>query len=228
MADIASLSGIYQITNTVNGKRYIGSAAHFHKRWHEHRRGLRNNCHKNKHLQSSWNKHGEAAFQFIALEYCKRQRVELIAREQAAIDRLKPEYNKCPRAGSTLGRKASAETRAKFSARKWSTEHREKIGASLRGRVVTPEHKAAISAAKKGWKPTLAQRMARTGEKRSAEARGRMSDAKKGRKLTAEHKAKIAEAMRGREITAKQRAILSVGRAVLNAQRNELREARSE
>lgn len=44
MADIALPSGIYQIINTVNGKRYIGSAVNLGKRWINHRVGLKNNC----------------------------------------------------------------------------------------------------------------------------------------------------------------------------------------
>jgi predicted GIY-YIG superfamily endonuclease len=33
--------GIYEIANRVNGKRYIGSAAFFNKRWSQHRGLLR-------------------------------------------------------------------------------------------------------------------------------------------------------------------------------------------
>ena len=49
-------SGVYQITNKVTGKFYIGSAVNFRKRWNTHKSCLRNNKHANKHLQRAWNK----------------------------------------------------------------------------------------------------------------------------------------------------------------------------
>lgn len=53
------MSGVYQIYNTVNGKRYIGSSIHIEQRFKEHLRNLRANKHVNAHLQSAWNKYGE-------------------------------------------------------------------------------------------------------------------------------------------------------------------------
>jgi hypothetical protein len=47
-------TGIYKILNIVNNKFYVGSASSnggFKKRWNEHKSGLRNGCHPNKHLQ---------------------------------------------------------------------------------------------------------------------------------------------------------------------------------
>lgn len=48
-------SGIYEIRNLNNNKSYIGSAQSFKKRWSRHASSLRHNCHKNKHLQNSYN-----------------------------------------------------------------------------------------------------------------------------------------------------------------------------
>lgn len=59
---------IYQITNMVNGKYYIGSAESFERRVWQHRTDLKRNVHKNPHLQASWNKHGGDAFVFEVLE----------------------------------------------------------------------------------------------------------------------------------------------------------------
>lgn len=56
------MSGVYQIYNTVNGKRYIGSSIHIEQRFKEHLRNLRANKHVNAHLQSAWNKYGEHSF----------------------------------------------------------------------------------------------------------------------------------------------------------------------
>lgn len=43
-------SGIYLITNTVNGKQYIGSAVNILRRWDEHRCRLNEWSHANEHL----------------------------------------------------------------------------------------------------------------------------------------------------------------------------------
>jgi predicted GIY-YIG superfamily endonuclease len=43
------ISGIYKITNLLNGKMYIGSAVNVRKRWHQHRHGLRCNKHDNRY-----------------------------------------------------------------------------------------------------------------------------------------------------------------------------------
>ena len=47
------ISGIYKITNKVDGKFYIGSSKNLHKRWLSHRSELRRNHHCNQHLQSA-------------------------------------------------------------------------------------------------------------------------------------------------------------------------------
>jgi DNA adenine methylase len=59
--------GIYEIANRVNGKRYIGSAAYFNKRWSQHRHQLRRGTHHCAHLQRAWTKYGESEFVFRVL-----------------------------------------------------------------------------------------------------------------------------------------------------------------
>lgn len=62
-------TGVYEIKNKINGKRYIGSTIRtFTKRLEHHRCLLRKNTHKNKHLQRAWNKYGEDNFEFSILE----------------------------------------------------------------------------------------------------------------------------------------------------------------
>ena len=105
--------GIYKITNTVTGKFYIGSAVNIKIRWAVHRSQLGANKHHNRHLQNSWNKHGEYSFTFEVLECCEKER--LIEREQFYIDNEKPAYNISPTAGNSLGVKRTDETKRKMS-----------------------------------------------------------------------------------------------------------------
>jgi len=59
---------IYKIRNIINDKFYVGSAADTRIRFRQHRKLLRGNRHHCKHLQNSWNKHGEDAFKFEIIE----------------------------------------------------------------------------------------------------------------------------------------------------------------
>ena len=60
--------GIYKITNLKNNKAYIGQSTDIKSRWNNHKIELRNNTHRNSHLQNSFNKYGEDAFEFRILE----------------------------------------------------------------------------------------------------------------------------------------------------------------
>lgn len=146
-----SISGIYEIVNLVNGKRYIGSAKDFARRWSAHRRALRLGEHSNRYLQASWDKHGEDAFAFRHVLFCMVP--DLIRAEQVLLDGVKPEYNLSPTAGSTLGVRYSEESRRRLSeammgkalGRKRSPEAIEKTAAAHRGATRSPETGLKIS-----------------------------------------------------------------------------------
>ena len=84
-------AGIYCIINTVNQKKYVGSSKNLQMRLMQHRSRLRKNVHDNIKLQRSWNKYGEANFQFYILEFCEEE--QLSNREQFYIDSMKPWFN---------------------------------------------------------------------------------------------------------------------------------------
>lgn len=86
MRKVKRICGIYKITNIVNGKFYIGSSKEIIQRWVDHRYLLNSNNHHSKHLQSSWNKHGEQSFLFEIVEECEKEK--LIEREQFYLDNL--------------------------------------------------------------------------------------------------------------------------------------------
>jgi len=106
-------TGVYEIVNNTNGKRYVGSAVYFAARWGCHRRQLRAGTHHSVLLQRAWNKYGEAAFEFNKVLVCKKG--DLLLYEQRVIDATKPEYNVAKRAGSTLGVKPTEAARARLS-----------------------------------------------------------------------------------------------------------------
>ena len=63
-------SGVYIITNTANGKHYIGESWNIQHRIWQHKSALRANCHDNEYLQRSVNKYGLENFKFEILEEC--------------------------------------------------------------------------------------------------------------------------------------------------------------
>lgn len=84
-------SGIYCIINTKNQKKYIGSSKNLYRRLSTHRAYLRKGIHQNPKLQNSWNKYGEAQFQYYILEFCDIE--ALLEREQFYIDTINPYFN---------------------------------------------------------------------------------------------------------------------------------------
>lgn len=137
-------AGIYQITNTTNGYRYIGSSVNIWTRWKTHVSQLRLNKHHNSHLQRAWNKYGEECFALKPLMLCEKY--ELARYEQAYLDIYKPEYNK------------TVDVTAPMRGMKFTDEHKAKIGSanignrSRRGQKCTEEHRRKISEAHVGVK----------------------------------------------------------------------------
>lgn len=110
-------SGIYKITCTENGKFYIGSTINFRTRCRTHRYTLNANTHKNRALQSAWNKYGKKSFIFEIIDRVSCD--DLIAVEQMYLDTLQPfdkvGYNLVKIAGSQLGKRHSKESKIKMS-----------------------------------------------------------------------------------------------------------------
>lgn len=177
--------GIYEIRNTVNGKRYVGSAKTFGNRWRVHVQSLRRGDHHSRALQRAWEKYTPAAFQFNKLLICSEE--NLILYEQAAIDAFKPEYNCAPRAGSQAGFKFSEHSRAKMAEAARKTRN-------FTGRRHSDFSKAKISASRKG----------KGGGPMTEDRRAKIGAAHKGRVISKEHRAKISATLTGHTQTAEQ------------------------
>jgi group I intron endonuclease len=94
----ASVPGVYLITNTTNGKVYVGQARNINTRWNHHRHLLDKGTHNNPYLQRAWNKLGAGAFQFTVVvdlsSVPKSQLTEEQNRHEALVFALHPNtYN---------------------------------------------------------------------------------------------------------------------------------------
>lgn len=205
------MTGVYAIRRVADGKCYVGSAVSIARRWKGHRHALSNGTHHSTYLQRSWEKYGEAAHEFVVVEFCERDKTVLIAREQYWIDTLESAFNVSKVAGSRLGvpqplsavehvaalnrgRKHTPDELAKMSAaalarpkesycrRPRSAEHKAKISASLMGR---PKQSSLLYG--KHW----------IGRKHSVESRAKMSASRLGSKRSAETRAKMSRSLLG-------------------------------
>lgn len=80
------ISGIYKITNKVNGKFYIGSSNNIRKRWRHHKSNLKNGSHINIHLQRSYNKYGEESFSYEIIKELRAIPSLILKEEQKLLD----------------------------------------------------------------------------------------------------------------------------------------------
>lgn len=107
------VSGIYRITNTLNGKCYIGSAVNLKKRLLQHYNYEKGQS--NIRLQHSIKKYGLINFIFEVVQLVE-EKEKLIECEQVWIDKydFKNLYNIAPTAGTRLGMKHSVEALRKI------------------------------------------------------------------------------------------------------------------
>jgi len=119
-------SGVYLITNLINGKKYVGSSSVIQRRLNEYLniQYITRNLKKGKSkLLNAFLKYGYINFEFKILEIIEfepsqsklERRNLLLEREQYYMDEIKPEYNINLKAGSNLGRSFSEEVRKKMS-----------------------------------------------------------------------------------------------------------------
>ena len=230
-----NISGIYKITNTDNGKIYIGSSKDVEKRWWIHQNKLKNNKHCNLYLQRSYNKHGKSTFKFEILEECSKK--TLLEREQYYLDTMRPfrknGYNLCEHTDGgdnisnhpnkrAIYEKISKTKKAKYAA--MTPEEREAYLETMRGKnhpnygrkYDDKRKKLQSKNVKKSWenaeerKEELRQlQKSRTGWKHSEETKRKMSKDRTGRKHTEETKKKMSKDRTGRKHSEKTKKKMS-------------------
>ena len=191
-------TGIYKITNLVNGKVYIGASKNIEKRWGAHRNG-------HSDLAKEFQTFGLDNFKFEILLECPEDMLCQWERDMICLyDADDPEkgYN------SKNDRPYSLKRTEALKGRKLSEETKRKISESHKGKpawnkglknIYSDESRRKISESHKG-KPAWNK-----GIPHSEETRRKMSEALKGRKvwnkgipLSEETRRKISEARRRR------------------------------
>ena len=177
---------IYKITNSINGKIYVGQTRQtLRRRISQHKRN------KKSFIGRAICKHGWENFKVEILEECETLE-KLNECEKFWINKLNCQvpngYNLTD--GGLNGFVFSEESRAKLSA----------VHKGKKGRKHTPEELAKISAGRKGKKQTpesnAKNSAAHLGKKRSEESRAKQSATMKGKKHSEETCAKQSVAMK--------------------------------
>ena len=188
----ATRSGVYKITCVPNGRCYIGSTKHFHRRWAEHKRALNAGAHVNPKLQAAWNKYGEECFVFEVVLFCAE--LALLEHEQQAMDTCRPQFNVAPTAGRPPGVIWTPGARlAKSLAMSGAGNH-------FYGRQHSPAARAAGAERQREWlrraghpaegRPWSGDRETQAATMKRLHAEGRLHSWQRGRPFSAEQKAK--------------------------------------
>jgi len=196
---------VYLITNSVNGKRYVGQTSQtLTQRWKDHR--THGHC---RYLHNAIQKYGKE--NFIVEPICEVSTRELANElEKEYIERYRTlapngynlELGGDAKGSCLVGRKLSEETKRKLSnALKGRTiPEATRVAASLAnlGRPLSDEHCQKISRALKGNKNGL-------GRVVSGDVRERLSKALSGRKFSEKWRQKLSQAKLGRKLSAETR-----------------------
>lgn len=182
---------IYLLTNTKNGKLYVGQTNNLRKRLREHSYAS-NDCSISKAIR----KHGWSVFTSVLLEECQDEFAnEREAQYITVYNSKKNGYNETDGGKGLRGFAVSEETKAKQRAakigRKLSAEHSKKISESNLGRKVSPETRQRISSALLG--------KSRIGHPISEEHRAKISESLSGKAKTPEHRAALSRAKSGKQ-----------------------------
>ena len=151
------VAGIYTLTNTINGKMYVGYTTDLYTRDKKHLSELRSNTHPNAHLQNAWNKYGESAFEFDSLEECEERFLVALEHYWLLLLRTKEDefgYNIKETNPNSVGGRHSQKTKDKISkinkgrkrpdnkltwgGRKHSEESKKRISESRKGKATGP------------------------------------------------------------------------------------------
>lgn len=149
-------TGVYKITNTVNGKIYVGSSQLFKERINKHVRLLKSGKHFNSHLQSAIDKYGIDFFTFEILECTSIEK--RFEREQYHLDILRVYDDSI---GYNISPTAEGMTVVPQSVRdKISKANKGTLGPERRARMANPEYKAWFMERMRSYEKSDAHKLA--------------------------------------------------------------------
>lgn len=156
------ISGIYTITNTINGKVYVGLSKNMAQRKSRHFTALQSGKHANGYLQNEYIKYGKQHFDFEVIEFCAEEYMAsqenywsnmLMATNRVFGYNIEPTNpNKNNVISNETRLKISKAIKGRYLGRVVSVETRVKMSASRVGKIATKEHRENISISQKGRK----------------------------------------------------------------------------
>lgn len=158
--DTTKISGIYKITNKINGRYYFGSSKDISYRWKIHLRKLNKGVHHSPFLQRDFNKCGQSNFEFSIIEGVDE--LNLLKVEQTYLDISKLDKNNSYNVSFTAGG-GKCEPHVLDKIKRCWTDEKRQAHRILRtgnknffyGKVHTEETKNIISNLHKGKKHTI-------------------------------------------------------------------------
>jgi len=214
--------GIYAITNTIDGKKYVGKSINLEKRKKNHFWMLESDKHVNKHLQRAFTKYGKNCFAFEIIELCDKN--ELDIREIYYIKELNAMsngYNKTAGGEGALGRTCTLDMKMKISksnsGKKATDEVKEKM--SKASKLVWKENpnlqKCLKNLTSAGWNKGMKMKL-------SEDQRKKISEANKGKIISGEHKKILHDLYKGEKAVGsklKERQVIEIRLRFLRGER---------
>lgn len=136
------ITGIYKITNMLNGKYYVGSSCNMYHRWNRHKYIAElTEQYKNVPLYKAMRKYGIENFSLKPILFCEKE--NLLFYEQLLLNKL---------ANREQSYNISKNAMAPFTGQTHSELAKQKISLALKNKPFTDEHKKNLSIAMKSSK----------------------------------------------------------------------------
>lgn len=192
-------SGIYTITNIIDGKIYVGLATNLYIRKLNHFIELKNRKHCNKHLQRAYNKYGKDSFLFEILVECEEK---YLCSEEHYWCNILNVHN------SMYG--YNTRPTHPYGKVKHSEETKKKISESHKGKYMSESSKQKMR-----------------DKVYTEEIRKNMSNGRKGMKFSEEHKRNISESNKGKKLKSEAVIKLSIQEEYIEEYRNAIEASRA-